>query len=1172
MIDWEIPRCFYGQTGGTKRVGLGTALHHPHHHSIMKQRAVPKYYHLFCAPTLKFTALSRNARVKKEVGPFHRCAYILGQDICMTEREKLELAIATLEQQRAILGDLAVETVLAGLRQKLAELQTETLSVPKVVVMAGERKLATVMFADIAGFTALSEKLDPEQVRSIINACFDALVPIIEKYGGVVDKFIGDEIMALFGTPKTHENDAERALRAALEMMQALAMFNARYQIDLGMHLGINSGLVVAGGLGSEGRQQYSVIGDTVNLAARLEDASETGAILVGLHTYHLTAPLFEFETLMPIRVKGKAEPVPIYRLIGLKAVPGPTRGIAGLRSPLVGRAVELAKLRTAVQSLASGKGSAIAIIGEPGLGKSRLIAELRRVTEMDLPGIRWAEGHTQSYTEGMSYWVVRSVLDSLLGTSMEMPTPEVGEALWRNVSALVGAQAEEVYPYLARLREVSLDARMEERVKYVLPEAMQSRMQRAFGNLVRAISQKQPVVLAWEDLHWADPSSLSLLETLLPLTDEAAVLLLLVFRPNEGLVEKWHQRARASRGEDKYQIIELTPLTRADSTRLVENLLKIENMPETTRQVILSKAEGNPFFLEELLSSLLDAGYVLLDSNRAVITSAIENLDVPDTLQGVIAARIDRLPPEDKRTLQTASVLGRVFQQMVLGNLLDHDRADVRMETALVDLQQKELIRWRGELEYIFKHAVTQEVTYNSLLIARRKELHRVAAEVIESLFPGQLEELSATLAYHYERADVGDKAIYYFIQAADRARKTYSNAEAMAFYQAALKQASQLQRGGLQMAFWRERTTQLYERLGDVLALMGRNDEARNAYRDALAHVPAGDGVWQSRLHRNVGNTWRAQRQLGEAQEAYNQAQAALSLVRAEENLDWQQASLEIALDRLETYYFSASISQMQTLAENIAPAIQQHGMPVQRAKYFLNLCSLALRQDRYLVSEKTLGYAQTALAASHEADHKGLVIRSTFQVGFNQLWRGDLERAKTELQAALELAEQIGDQEHLLTSLTWLTVTYRRSGQSEKVQHYAARSLEVATINKTPLYIGLARANLAWVAWRNDNLAEAQVKGCAALDLLEQGQAVVFCMWLALLPLMDMALRLGNDSEAIEYARVLLHPTQMHLTEALEEILAEAVKAWDSHEADKAHLLMQQGIEMAKQTGWM
>jgi class 3 adenylate cyclase len=244
---------------------------------------------------------------------------------------QLEKAIAHMETQRAILGDAVVDASIAALREKLAALADTEAPVER---LAGERRSVSVMFADISGFTALAETMDPEAVRDLMNACFERLVPVVEKYEGVVDKFIGDEVMALFGAPAAHENDPERALRAALEMMEALANFNAEQGTDLRLHFGINTGLVIAGGIGTHERREYSVMGDAVNLAARLEDASERGEILVGLDTHRLTEPLFEFEALEPIRVKGKAEPVPVYRLLAARVVPGKVRGITGLESP----------------------------------------------------------------------------------------------------------------------------------------------------------------------------------------------------------------------------------------------------------------------------------------------------------------------------------------------------------------------------------------------------------------------------------------------------------------------------------------------------------------------------------------------------------------------------------------------------------------------------------------------------------------------------------------------------------------------------------------------------------------------------------------------------------------------------------------------------------------------
>ena len=315
----------------------------------------------------------------------------------MTERQDIVQAITTLEAQRAFLDQTVVETSLAALRKQLIELErAETLP----LALKGERKQVTVMFADISGFTAMSEKLDPEEVRSMINACFERLGAVIDQYGGHIDKFIGDEIMALFGAPVAHENDPERALRAALDMMAALAEFNvehaARIPKPLALHFGINSGLAIAGGIGTRQRQDYSVMGDTVNLAARLEDLSEAGEILTGEDTYRLTAPLFEFEPMKPVAVKGKEKPVQIYRLLRAKAAPGRVRGIEGLSSPMVGRERELAAAQAVLANFQQGQGGVISIIGEAGLGKSRLIAELWQLCQQN-GQTDWAEGRALS-------------------------------------------------------------------------------------------------------------------------------------------------------------------------------------------------------------------------------------------------------------------------------------------------------------------------------------------------------------------------------------------------------------------------------------------------------------------------------------------------------------------------------------------------------------------------------------------------------------------------------------------------------------------------------------------------------------------------------------------------------------------------------------------------------
>ncbi|HSM70125.1 MAG TPA: adenylate/guanylate cyclase domain-containing protein, partial [Anaerolineales bacterium] len=495
----------------------------------------------------------------------------------MKTRQLLEESILVLESQRAVLGDAVVDSSLALIHEKISDLERSAMS---QVEQAGERKLVTVMFADISGFTALSEKLDPERVRALINACFTWLVPFIEKYGGVVEKFIGDEIMAMFGAPIAHENDAERTLRAALEIMDTLEDFNKEYQTNLGMHIGINTGIVVAGGLGSEGRQQYGVMGNAVNVAARLEEVSEIGQIIVGPTTHRLTTSLFKFEMLPPVRVKGISEPIQIYRLTGLRPAPETVRGSSGLRSPLVGRDRELKQLIETVPSSTSQRGSVVAILSEAGLGKSRLVSEAHALVD---DSVLWVEGRALSYAEGISYWVAGNMLDMLIGVTQDSSFDDIRKSLRAFVQRHLPDKTNDVFPYLARMRDLPLDSDSESIIKDIVPEALQSRMCSAFADLIRACAEKQALVLVWEDLHWADPSSLLLLETLLPLTESLPLTILLVLRPHEGRAWEWYQRISSDFGEG-YQVLKLAPLSQSDSSQLVENLLKIENIPAETQ------------------------------------------------------------------------------------------------------------------------------------------------------------------------------------------------------------------------------------------------------------------------------------------------------------------------------------------------------------------------------------------------------------------------------------------------------------------------------------------------------------------------------------------------------------------------------------------------------------
>ncbi len=699
----------------------------------------------------------------------------------MTEREQLQQTIALLESQRAILGDAVVAAAIAPLRARLESLDQTRPS------LHAERKFVTVMFADISGFTALSETLDPETIRDLMNTCFEQLVPVIKKYGGSVDKFIGDGIMALFGAPLAHENDPERALRTALEMMDSLREFNTSYQLNLGLHFGINTGLVVAGGLGTRERQEYSVMGDAVNVASRLEDASQRGEILVGPDTYRLTAPLFEFEALPPLSLKGKSEPLPAHRLIGLKTTPGSLRGITGLTSPLIGRQIPFNILNQAILDLQKGTGGIVTIVGEAGLGKSRLIAEVHQASQTNLT---WLEGRCLSYGGTIAYLPWLDIIRALLGRTADDPIETVQQSLLAHIDTLGPEYREKIYPYLARLLSLPLDNESAARLKGINGETLQSGTFLAIETLIREMAHHKPLVIIGEDLHWADSTSLALLEQIFALTQEVPLLIIAILRP-EREHGCWNLREiAATQYAACHHEAWLDPLSSTESDQLIGNLLQVEELPAELRERILRHTEGNPFYMEEIIRSLMDNGTIIYNTATGCwrATRLVEEIDLPDTLQGVLMSRIDRLQLETRHVLQLAAIIGRSFLYRVLAEIAREER---HLTHHLNQLMDQQMIRERSrnpELEYIFKHQLTQEAAYHSLLKKERRQFHQQVAEVLERLFPDRTDELIGLLAHHWERAEDHERARFYLTRAGALAAAQFANTEAALYYSRAL------------------------------------------------------------------------------------------------------------------------------------------------------------------------------------------------------------------------------------------------------------------------------------------------------------------------------------------------------------------------------------------------
>jgi class 3 adenylate cyclase len=562
--------------------------------------------------------------------------------------------------------------------------------------LAGERKVVTCLFADVVGSTALAEHMDAEDWTLIMNRAFDRLSRIITgpsdaheydgtvAYEGTIARLLGDAMLIFFGAPVTHEDDPVRAVRAALDMLAEVRAYavevRERYGIEFAMRIGINTGQVVVGDVGSDLKYEYTAMGDAVNLAARMQAAARPGTVLISENTYRFVAPVFDVTDLGQIEVKGKSEPVRVYEVVGVKAQPGRLRGVAGLESAMVGRDAELKALLQLSSAVRAGLGRAAVVIGEPGLGKSRLIAEWKTAasggaTNGAAPDV-WAEGRCLSYGQGLAYHLLLDLLRSLLSVPATAAEPETRAALQRLVDEAVGTEgALEVYPYLGHLLSLQLEGEAAERVKMLDPQALQSQYLAALRALLRALAQRRPLVAVLDDIHWADPSSTDLLIKLLPLTAEAPLLFCFVTRPDRD-AHGWKlvTSAREHFGAGLTEL-NLNPLSEDDSRQLVSNLLEIEALPENIRSLILKKAEGNPFFVEEVIRMLIDRGAIYKQGSSWAAGTEIGSVEIPDNLQGLLLARIDRLPDDVKRTLRVASVIaviGRQFSVKVLEQVLE--------------------------------------------------------------------------------------------------------------------------------------------------------------------------------------------------------------------------------------------------------------------------------------------------------------------------------------------------------------------------------------------------------------------------------------------------------------------------------------------------------------------
>jgi class 3 adenylate cyclase/tetratricopeptide (TPR) repeat protein len=855
--------------------------------------------------------------------------------------------------------------------------------------MQGERRVVTILFCDVKGSTAAAERLDPEEWADIMNGAFEHLIAPIYRYEGTLARLMGDAILAFFGAPIAHEDDPQRAVLAGLAIVREIVPYQQKVKrnwgIDLDVRVGINTGLVVVGDVGSDLRLEYTAMGDAVNLAARMEQTAAPGTVRIAAATHKHVAPLLDVEDLGEVEVKGKQEPVHAFRVIGPRARPGRLRGLEGIDSPLVGRDREMAVLRGQADALRRGSGQIVSLIAEAGLGKSRLVAELRRALENEgaLAHIGFFEGRTLSYQSSTPYAPIADLLRNLVGSDYATVFRAAGEA--------VGAErAGAVAPYLASLLGLPLEGEAVDRVRYLEPPALHAKVVGAVAEVVEGVAAKRPLLLVFEDLHWADTSSLQVIEGLLPLVDRTGLMLVPVFRPRPQ-EPSWRLHEVAAREQaHRYLPLMLEPLQEDDTRTLVSNLLRIEGLTEKVRSLILSKAEGNPYFVEEVVRSLIDQGLIVRDGEHWRATRDIGSIAIPDTLAGVLSARLDRLDETGRRAAQVAAVIGREFDFDVLASVVEPLSA---VEETLSELQRRGLVRERSRTPkrvYLFKHVLVQEAAYESLLHKTRREIHRKVADVLARIDPDR----SADIARHFLEAREGERALPHLVAAAERAAKAYSTPEAIRLFDRALE----IIEGGVPDA---ELATRAYEGRGNALQL--------------AMDIPAATANWQAMIR------WADARS---AEPLRVSGLNKLAMIHALMLGDGAEG--ERLLDEAETV--ARKVSCQPGLIE---------GSMIR--------CALHLGRAEF---DRANGYLEEAAELGKALQAEEPMLFGMTHVANTLLFRTEYDLAWPRIREALAKAEELGNQKYVSELKAFSVPTYlMREGNVEGAKVAAREGVEIA-----------------------------------------------------------------------------------------------------------------------------
>lgn len=913
----------------------------------------------------------------------------------------------------------------------------------------GQRRRVAVLFADISGFTPLSETLDPEEVRDLIDACLQRLAGVIYRYDGYIDKFIGDCIMALFGAPIAHEDDPLRAVISALELQKEIKQFNNEMNLDFSLSIGINYGLVATGDLGRPG--EYTVMGDVVNLAQRLQYAAPKGKIYTNESIYKHTSEEILFKKLKKIKVKGKKVSVLVYEPQAIKRQYS-LRRIKEL--PLVGRGHELDALLALYSNTASGSGQVVSIIGEAGIGKSKLTYEFKKQLTKDNYII---EGRGIQYLSSASYLVLQDILRNLIDIEESTTKEKAAHQVDKFIKGTHFSSLVKIAPFIKYFLGLPLSKGDHSRFTSMQPKDRIRMINEALSTLLCRISSLKPLVIVFEDCHWIDQETIDFMLRLSKDINNKKIMIVNLYRPEFLIGKKTSSLSYFSQ-------LNLKPLKQDDTLTLLYGLLRCKNIEDRLVKLLIRKSGRVPFYIHELVNNLLNNDVIYIENGTAKLRRGKESA-VPRTLDELVMAKVDKLDAKQRAIVDMASVIGDEFSVELLNTMLDlgkkiKDDMHILSQKGIVQPLQTVKSTSVGEPKYTFGHSLMKEAVYQSLLKQTRKEYHRQIGYAIESVYAGDLSEYYDALANHFLMAVEKDKAVEYLVKAADRKKELYVNEEAIDLYNKAIKLID------------KDKYTviaDMYGKLGQIYELIGQYDEARDAYA-AMGEKGKKDTLIRARSFIAMTKVFIGRGLFDQAIASLNKAERALKTM----STTGIKAKIERAnILRLECWVYRIK-GRMDIAKKKGLEAISMIKKIKSKKEWQTNM----ELKHTLLVSHAPLAIAYSFLGEYEKAVHlceEALIIaedlgeRRALGDAYNNL--GTIYRTQSKFDQAidafamkLKISQELGDKSGIGIAYCNMGNVYENKGEYEKSIELLKNYLRINEELGSKHGLGIAYSNLA------------------------------------------------------------------------------------------------------------